>query len=89
MRTIPLICRPDAIPESINVDLTGLEIGDGCHISMVKLPDGVEPTITDRDFTIATIAAPSGLKSQQDEDADDAEEVAADEVPSIEVSEDD
>ncbi|MEC8137160.1 MAG: 50S ribosomal protein L25, partial [Pseudomonadota bacterium] len=47
------------IPNQIDIDLSGLEIGEGVHISMVTLPDGVEPTITDRDFTIATIAAPT------------------------------
>ncbi|WP_422365202.1 50S ribosomal protein L25/general stress protein Ctc [Pelagibius sp.] len=56
---IELSCRADAIPQQIDIDLTGLQVGDGIHISMVKLPDGVEPTITDRDFTIATIAAPT------------------------------
>ncbi|MCZ4290168.1 50S ribosomal protein L25/general stress protein Ctc [Hoeflea alexandrii] len=56
-------CPANAIPEALVVDLTGLEIGDGIHISHVTLPEGVHPTITDRDFTIATIAAPAGLKS--------------------------
>jgi large subunit ribosomal protein L25 len=46
------------------VDLTGAQIGDSLHISAVKLPKGIEPTIHDRDFTIATIVAPSGLKSE-------------------------
>lgn len=54
---IEVFCRPDAIPEQIDVDMTGFEVGDSVHISSVTLPDGVEPTITDRDFTIATIAA--------------------------------
>lgn len=56
---IEVRCDPDAIPEHIECDLAGLEIGDSLHISAVKLPAGVEPTITDRDFTIATIAAPT------------------------------
>ncbi len=63
----------NAVPESLEGDLTGLDIGDGLHISAVKLPEGVVPTITDRDFTIATIASPAGLKSE-----DDGEEAAAD-----------
>ncbi len=46
-------------------DLTGLEIGDSVHISAIKLPKGVTPAIQDRDFTIATIAAPAGLKSEE------------------------
>jgi large subunit ribosomal protein L25 len=52
---IPVRCPADAIPEHFDVDLTGLEIGDTVHISAIKLPDGVRPTITERDFTVATI----------------------------------
>ncbi|MBB5752006.1 50S ribosomal protein L25/general stress protein Ctc [Prosthecomicrobium pneumaticum] len=54
----------DAIPDHIVVDLTGREIGDSIHISSVALPDGVKPVITDRDFTIATIAAPAVLPDE-------------------------
>ncbi|HRP78709.1 MAG TPA: 50S ribosomal protein L25/general stress protein Ctc [Aquamicrobium sp.] len=57
----------NAIPDSIEVDLTGTELGDSIHISAVALPKEVKPTITDRDFTIATIAAPAGLKSEESE----------------------
>jgi len=71
--TVECHCPADAIPDAITVDLTGLEIGDGIHISHVTLPEGVHPTITDRDFTIATIAAPAGLKSE-DNAAGDADE---------------
>jgi large subunit ribosomal protein L25 len=53
-------CPADAIPEFITADLEGMKIGDGVHISNIKLPAGVTPVITDRDFTIATIAAPAG-----------------------------
>jgi large subunit ribosomal protein L25 len=53
---VALDCPAGAIPEFIEVDLTGLEIGDSVHISSVKLPEGVRPTIRDRDFTVATIA---------------------------------
>ncbi len=49
----------NAIPESIVVDLAGTAVGDSIHISAVSLGEGVEPTITDRDFTICSIAAPS------------------------------
>ena len=59
----------NAIPDAIEIDLEGTEIGDTIHVSSVKLPEGVEPTITDRDFTIATIAAPAGLKSEEGEAA--------------------
>jgi large subunit ribosomal protein L25 len=61
--TVELSCPPDSIPEQIEVDLSGLDINDSVHISAVKLPEGVKPTIA-RDFTIATIVAPSGLRSE-------------------------
>jgi large subunit ribosomal protein L25 len=61
---IEMKCPANAIPDDIVVDVTGFEVGDSIHISAVKLPSGVKPVI-DRDFTIATIAAPSGLKSQE------------------------
>ncbi len=56
----------DAIPNTLIADLTGLDIGDGIHISDVDLPEGVTATITDRDFTIATIAAPAVLTEAED-----------------------
>ena len=52
---IEVRCPADAIPEHFDVDLTGLEIGDAVHISALKLPEGVLPTSTERDFTVATI----------------------------------
>lgn len=55
-REIEVYCPPDAIPEVFEFDLTGLEIGRSIHISAIKLPPGVRPTIGDRDFTVATIA---------------------------------
>lgn len=54
-------CPANAIPEFITVDLAGADIGDSIHISAVKLPAGVKPVISDRDFTIATIAGTAGL----------------------------
>ena len=56
---IELVVAADSIPERIDVDLTGLDIGDSVHISAVKLPAGAVTAINDRDFTIATIAAPN------------------------------
>ena len=68
---IELLCPATAIPEKITVDLDGIKIGDTIHISSIQLPDGVEPTITDRDFTVATIASPGGgLKNEADEGED-------------------
>jgi large subunit ribosomal protein L25 len=62
--TVELSCPADAIPEEVRVDLTGLDIGDSVHIDAVTLPEGVRPTITDRNFTIVTIVAPSGMRSE-------------------------
>jgi large subunit ribosomal protein L25 len=53
---LELVCEANKIPDDIIVDLSGLEIGDSVHISAVKLPAGARSAITDRDFTIATIA---------------------------------
>jgi large subunit ribosomal protein L25 len=62
---LELICENDKIPDDIQIDVTGFDIGDSIHISHVTLPKGSESKITDRDFTIATVVAPSGLKSQE------------------------
>ena len=80
---LELLCRADTIPHQIDVDLTGLEIGDSIHISEVSLPEGVQPTITDRDFTIASIAAPSVIAEEAAEAAEgeDLEGLEGEEVP--------
>ncbi len=70
--SVEVICRAGSIPDSIVLDLTGREVGDSIHISEVSLPEGVQPTITDRDFTIATIAAPT-LLPVEEELAEDGE----------------
>ena len=71
---VELNCLPTAIPEKITVDLAEAKIGDSIHISAVELPEGVTPTITDRDFTIATLQSPGGgVKNDEDEDADTTE----------------
>ncbi len=64
---VELHCPANDIPEFITVDLTGAKIGDSLHISHVKLPAGVTPVITDRDFTIATIVAPAGGLAEEGE----------------------
>ena len=75
---VDLVCPVEHIPERITVDMTGFEVGDSIHISHVKLPADVKSAIADRDFTIATVTAPSGLKSQDAaEDAAEAETAAA------------
>ncbi len=70
-----------AIPEVFEIDVTGLEVGDGIHASAITLPEGVTFVITDRDFTIATIAAPSALRSSDDGgSAEAAEDVTKEET---------
>ena len=61
---IELNCPVDRIPDHLVVELNGLEIGDSLHISRVVMPVGCRPTITDRDFTIATIAASSAVREE-------------------------
>ncbi|MBW0006470.1 MAG: 50S ribosomal protein L25/general stress protein Ctc [Sphingomonas sp.] len=75
---LEIVCDAAHIPNEIHVPLDGLEIGDSVHISQVKLPDGVVPANTDEDFTVATIVAPSAMKSEEEETA------AAGEVPTVE-----
>lgn len=80
---LELVCESDKIPDEISLDVTGLEVGDSIHISSVTLPEGSVSAITDRDFTIATIVAPSALKS----DAAEATEAEAAEGDETEVTE--
>ena len=75
------------IPEILTVDLTGYDIGDTINISNIELPKGTRPMITDRDFVIANIQAPSGLKSAEDEDAEDEGETTAEEGAEEEATE--
>jgi len=77
---LELVCDAAEIPDEIHIDLTGLEIGDSVHISALKLPKGSESAIADRDFTIATVVAPSAMKS---EEGDTQTEAGAGEVPTI------
>jgi len=73
---VELVVTAQNIPEQITVDLTGLEVGDSITISSITLPSGAKPTI-DRDFVIATLSAPSSLRSaDEEEEADTDVEVA-------------
>ena len=69
---LELVCESDKIPGEIEIDVTGLEVGDSIHISNLTLPEGSVSGITDRDFTIATIVAPSALRSETDAEEDAA-----------------
>lgn len=64
---LELVVDAAEIPDQIEISLKGLEVGDSLHISAVTLPKGATPSITDRDFTIATVVAPSALKSSEGE----------------------
>jgi large subunit ribosomal protein L25 len=64
-RAVEVYCPANAIPSQIEVNLDGLDIGDSVHISHVKLPEGVRPTITGRDFTIAAVAAPTTMAAEE------------------------
>jgi large subunit ribosomal protein L25 len=67
--SVEMLVPANDIPEFITVDLAGFKIGDSIHISHVKLPQGAKPTITDRDFTIATIVAPAAGVTEEEETA--------------------
>jgi large subunit ribosomal protein L25 len=67
---LELVCESDKIPDEIQLDVTGLDVGDSIHISHVSLPAGSVSAITDRDFTIATIVAPSAMKQTEGEGAE-------------------
>lgn len=71
---IEVECGIDDIPQGFEIDLTGLDIGDSVHASSLTLPQGVELTITDRDFTIATVAAPTVVAEETAAEAAEAEE---------------
>ncbi|NIJ21023.1 large subunit ribosomal protein L25 [Sphingomonas naasensis] len=62
---LDLVVDAAHIPDEIQISLKGLEVGESLHISAVTLPEGAKSAITDRDFTIATIVAPSALKSSE------------------------
>ena len=68
---VELNCPATAIPEKITIDLDGVKIGDSIHISAIELPEGVTPTITDRDFTVATLASPGGGVKNEDEEVEE------------------
>ena len=70
---LELVCENDKIPGEIVIDVTGKEVGDSIHISELALPEGSESAITDRDFTIATLVAPSALKKSEGEAGEEEE----------------
>ena len=85
--TVELNCPADNIPEDIELDLIEASMGDSLHISEVTLPNGCEPVISDRDFTIATIAAPAAIRSDAAEDEEGAEDPEGEEGEETEETE--
>ena len=75
---VEVLCPVASIPEKFDFDLTGLEIGDSIHFSDTNVEESVKPTITDRDFTIASIVAPSALTSAESETETEEEDTEAD-----------
>jgi large subunit ribosomal protein L25 len=84
-REIEVICPADSIPGQLELDLAAADIGDSLHISQMSLPEGGQPTITDRDFTVATISAPT---VSVDEEAAEGEEEEREEVATTTSEED-
>ena len=71
--SVEVSCTPNLIPNNLIIDLSNSEIGDSLHISAVNLPEGVTPTISDRDFTIATIVAPTVGRDEAASEGDDTD----------------
>ena len=80
-RKVELNCPAENIPDEIVVDLAGTDIGTSIKISSVKLPENIKPTITDRDFVVATVAAPTIIKEPEKPAEDTAVEGAEGEAP--------
>ena len=91
-RKVELRCPSEKIPESLVIDLEGIEIGESFKISSIKLETDVEPTIRGRDFVIATLAAPTVMKEPEkpaEAEAAEGTEGAEGEQPAAEVAESD
>ncbi len=92
---IEVKCPAGEIPDSIEADVSEMDIGDTLHMSDVKLPKNVKPSITDRDFTIATLIASRALIEEDEDEAvegvegEEGDDVAADEVPASEQTDED
>ena len=72
--TVELLVPAGHIPEFLEADVSKLEIGDNVKISDIKLPSDAEPTITDRDFTIATIAGRAAVVETDGDEGEEAED---------------
>tara|TARA_Y100000817_G_scaffold297379_1_gene273655 strand:- start:176 stop:955 length:780 start_codon:yes stop_codon:yes gene_type:complete len=79
-RKVQLKCQAENIPDNLEVDLSGLDIGASVKISSVKLPENAKPTISDRDFVVATVAPPTIVKEVEKPAEEGAGEAAEGEV---------
>ena len=86
-REIDLICKINRIPEKLEADLTNLELGSVIHMSDIKLHEDVIPQISDRDFTIATIAAPTVMPVEEEKPGTEGEEEDAESAEGAETKE--
>ena len=86
-REIDLICKINNIPEKLEADLTNLEVGSVIHMSDIKLQEDVIPQISDRDFTIATIAAPTVMPIEEEKPETEGEEGEEEEEETVEAKE--
>ena len=84
---VEVLCTADNIPQIFEIDLTGFDIGDAVHASSVALPEGVTFTITDRDFTIATVAAPTVVAEEAAAEGEEGEEIEGEEGAAAEGAE--
>jgi large subunit ribosomal protein L25 len=82
--SVEISVQADHIPEDLVVDLAGHKLGDTIRFSDIKVPKGVEPTITDRDFVIASIKTSSAAKAADEIEEAIAEETAAAEAAAVE-----
>lgn len=81
---LDLVCEVDKIPSQIEIDVTGKEVGDSIHISEITLPEGSESAITDRDYTIAGLVAPSALKKAEGDAGEEGEDAEGEETAEAE-----
>lgn len=75
-RELEVLCLPNAIPDSITIDVTALDMGDSVHIQDIVLPEGAEMA-GDANYTVVTILSPKGAGEEVEEPGEGAEEVAA------------
>ena len=84
---VEVYCTADRIPSDLSVDIEGLDIGDSVRASDISLPEGIGFVITDRDFTVATIAPPTVLAETTEEETDEDAVAAEDEAGAEDASE--